>query len=224
MIDAVAEVHLAAERIGQVSVFENLQQHVHHVGVRLLDFVEQHHRVRTATHFLRQLAAFFVADIARRRTDQPRDVELLHVLAHVELDQRVLIAKHEFRQRARHQRLADARRAEEHKRADRTIRVFQVGAAATQRLADGDDRFVLADDGLAQLVFHAQQLFGVLLPHAAQRDARPLGDNLHDVVFGDDDLLFVARLPPFGHRLFQPVRAPVFPCRASWRPIRSPAP
>ena len=133
---AIAEVHLATERIGQVSVFENLQQHVHDVGVRLFDFVEQHDRVRTATHALGQLAALFVADIARRRTDQPRDIEFLHVLAHVELDQRILVAKHEFRQRAGHQRLAHAGRPEEHERADRPVRVLEVGAAAAQRLAD----------------------------------------------------------------------------------------
>ena len=128
---AIAEVHLATERIGQVPVFENLQEHVHDVGVRLLDFVEQHHRVRPAPHALGQLAALFVPHIARRRTDQPRDIEFLHVLAHVELDQRFLVAKHEFRQRPGHQCLAHAGRTEEHERANRTVRVLEVGAAAT---------------------------------------------------------------------------------------------
>ena len=34
----------AALRIGQAAVFEHLQQQVEDVGVRLLDFVEQHDR------------------------------------------------------------------------------------------------------------------------------------------------------------------------------------
>jgi hypothetical protein len=41
--------------------------------VRLLDLVEQHHRVGPAPHRLGQLAALVVADVARRRADQPRD-------------------------------------------------------------------------------------------------------------------------------------------------------
>ena len=49
--------------------------------VRLLDLVEQHDRVRPAAHGLGELAALLVADVARRRADQPRDGVLLHVLA-----------------------------------------------------------------------------------------------------------------------------------------------
>ena len=42
----VAEVDGAALAVGQAAVVEHLQQHVEHVRVRLLDLVEQHHRVR----------------------------------------------------------------------------------------------------------------------------------------------------------------------------------
>jgi cobalamin biosynthesis protein CobT len=38
----VAEVDRAALPVGQAAVVEHLQQHVEHVGVRLLDLVEQH--------------------------------------------------------------------------------------------------------------------------------------------------------------------------------------
>src|SRR6266481_7891817 len=43
--DGVAEVDRAALAVGQPSVVEDLQQHVEDVAVRLLDLVEQHHRV-----------------------------------------------------------------------------------------------------------------------------------------------------------------------------------
>ena len=41
------------ETVGQVAVFEHLQQDVEDVRVRLLDLVEQHDRVRVALHLSR---------------------------------------------------------------------------------------------------------------------------------------------------------------------------
>jgi len=43
------------------AVVEHLQQHVEHVGVCLLDLVEQDHRVRLAPHGFGQMPAFLVA-------------------------------------------------------------------------------------------------------------------------------------------------------------------
>ena len=97
--------------VGQQAVVEHLQQHVEHVRVRLLDLVEQHHRVGLAAHLLGELAALLVAHVARRRADQARDRELLHVLGHVDADQRVLVVEQERRQRPRQLGLADAGRA-----------------------------------------------------------------------------------------------------------------
>ena len=54
----------------EAAVVEHLQQHVEHVGVRLLDLVEQDHAVGLAAHRLGQVAALLVADVARRRADQ----------------------------------------------------------------------------------------------------------------------------------------------------------
>ena len=56
-------------------------------------------RERLAAHGLGELAAFVVADVAGRRADQPRHRVLLHVLGHVELDQRVLVAEEELGER-----------------------------------------------------------------------------------------------------------------------------
>ena len=56
------------------------------------------------------------------------DVVLLHVLGHVDVDERFLVAEHEVRERLREQRLADASRAEEDERADRAQRVLQTRA------------------------------------------------------------------------------------------------
>ena len=65
----VLEIHDAAFAIGEAAVVHHLEQDVENVRMRLLDFVEQHDRVRTAADLLGELASFFIADIARRRAD-----------------------------------------------------------------------------------------------------------------------------------------------------------
>ena len=77
----VGEVDRAALAVGEPAVVEQLQQDVEHVGVGLLDLVEQHHRVGPAPDGLGELAALVVADVARGRADEPADRVLLHVLA-----------------------------------------------------------------------------------------------------------------------------------------------
>jgi hypothetical protein len=99
--DRVLEVHVPALGVGQASLLQHLQEDVEHVGMRLLDLVQQHHRVRLAADGLGQLAALVVADVAGRRADQPGHGMLLHVLRHVDLDHRVLVAEQELGQRAR---------------------------------------------------------------------------------------------------------------------------
>ena len=63
----------AALAVGEPAVVEHLQQHVEHVAVRLLDLVEEDHAVRPPADGFGQPAALFVADVARRGADQPRD-------------------------------------------------------------------------------------------------------------------------------------------------------
>ena len=71
--DGIAKIDRAALAVGQPAVIEHLQQHVEHVLVRLLDLIEQHHRIGPAPDRLGQVAALFVADIARAalRSDAP---------------------------------------------------------------------------------------------------------------------------------------------------------
>ncbi|GIW70701.1 MAG: hypothetical protein KatS3mg102_0243 [Planctomycetota bacterium] len=190
--DGVPEVHLPAETVGQFALFENLQEHVHHVRMGLFDLVEEDHAVRLAAHGLGELAALLVADVAGRRADEAGDVELLHVLGHVELHQRLGVAEHLLGQRLGQQRLAHAGGAEQGEGADGAFGVLEVRARAAQGLAQGHHRLLLADDHLGQLLFHLQELAGLVLPHALERDAGPLGHDLHDVLLVHAHALFVA--------------------------------
>ncbi len=180
--DRVLEVHGAALAVREPAVVEDLQQRVEHVRVRLLDLVEEDDAVRAAPHRLGELAALVVAHVAGRRADEPRHGVLLHVLAHVEADQRRLVVEQELGQRPRQLGLAHARGAEEDERADRALGVLEAGARAAHGLAHGRHGAVLADHALVQLLLHGEQLVGLLLQHALHRDAGPLAHELGDVV------------------------------------------
>ena len=106
----VLEVDRAALRVGQAAVFEDLQQRVEDVGVGLFDLVEEHDGERLATNGFGELTALFVTDVARRRADEAAHRVLLHVLGHVELDERVLVIEEELGQRLGELGLADAGR------------------------------------------------------------------------------------------------------------------
>ena len=91
-------------------------------------------RVRPAAHRFGELPAFLVADVARRRADQPRDGVLLHVLRHVDAHHRVLVVEQKLGERARSLGLSNAGRTEEDERADRPIRILKSGARAPHRV------------------------------------------------------------------------------------------
>ena len=185
--DGVLEVDPVAEAVGQVAVLEHLQQDVEQIRMRLLDLVEQDDRVRVALHLLGELPALLVADVSGRRADQLRHRVLLHVLRHVEADQRVVAAEQEVGDRARQLGLADAGRSEEDEAADRTVRRLQPGARAPDGARQRRDRRVLRDDALVQRVLHVQELVAFVLVDRGQRHAGPLRDDLVDLALADDD-------------------------------------
>jgi hypothetical protein len=81
----------------------------------LFDFIQQDDGIRRPLHALGKLAAFFVAHISRRRTDQLGDRMLLHELRHVEADERLFAAEEELGKRPGNLGLTNARRAKEQK-------------------------------------------------------------------------------------------------------------
>src|SRR6202040_3302464 len=60
---------------------------MHDIRMSLFDLIEEHHRVGAPPHRFGKLTALFVANITRRRTNQARPGEFLHVLRHVDLNQ-----------------------------------------------------------------------------------------------------------------------------------------
>ena len=152
--------------------------------MRLFDLVEEDDAVRLSPHGLGQLTALVIADVSRRRADQTRDGELLHILTHVDAHDVVLVVKKAGGQRLCQLRLAHACGAEEEERADGAVRVGDAGARAQDRLGDLLDGLILADDPLMQRLVQVQQLFPLAFHELCHRDARPLGHDRGDLLLG----------------------------------------
>ena len=180
----VLEVHGAALTVGDAAVVQHLQQDVEHVGVGLFHLIEQHHAVGLAAHSLGQLAALFITDISRRRTDQTADAELLHIFGHVDAHHVALIVKQSLCQRLGQFGLADTGGAQEQEAADGAVGVGNAGAAAQDGFADLGHGLVLADDSLVQHVIQMQQLLAFALHQLLHRDAGPAGHDAGNLLVG----------------------------------------
>ena len=93
--DGVFEVHGTALSVGQAAVIQYLQQDVEHVGMGLFHFVQKNHAVRFAADLFGQVAALFVADIARRRADQACNGVFFHVFGHIDTNQMIFAVEQE---------------------------------------------------------------------------------------------------------------------------------
>ena len=61
--------------------------------MRLLDLIEEHHRVGLAAHRLCQLSTLIIAYIARRCTNQTGDTVLLLIFTHIDTRHHGLIVE-----------------------------------------------------------------------------------------------------------------------------------
>src|SRR5215471_1085106 len=135
----VLETDGAALAVGEAAVVENLQQGVEHLGMRLLDLVEQHHGVRSAAHLLGELAAFVITDVTGRRADHARNRMLLLILAHIDADHGLVVVEQVLGQGAHQLGFADAGGAEKNEAADRPIWVAEPGPVAQNGVGNKAD-------------------------------------------------------------------------------------
>ena len=179
--DGILKVHGAALGVGNAAVVQNLQQDVHHVRVGLLDLVKEHHTVGLAADLLRQLAGLVIAHIARGRTDDAGDGELLHKLRHIQPDQGLRGIEHIRRQALDQFGLANAGTAHEDE-AHRLAVGFQPHPAALDGGADGRDRLILAHDMLLQPAFQPGQMLQLILTDAGGGNLGPQLDDPGQVI------------------------------------------
>jgi len=93
--------------------------------------------------------------------------------------------EHELGERAGELGLPDAGRAEEDERADRAVRVLEARTCPAERVRDGLDRRVLADDALVEPLLHVDELLHLALEEPRDGNPCPRGDDGRDVVLVD---------------------------------------
>jgi len=125
--------------------------------VRLLHFVEHDDDVRLLAHAVGKLPAALIAHVAGRRADQPADRVLVHVLGHVQLQQRVFAAEHELGQCLGQLGFSDTRGPQEDKRADRPPRVLEPCSGAAHGPRQRANGLVLPNNALVECVLHPEQ-------------------------------------------------------------------
>ena len=127
-----------------------MQQNVEHIRVGFFHLIKQHNAVGMAAHSLGQLTTLLITHISRRRTDQTRHTEFLHVFRHIDTNHVLFIVKQGLGQRFGQLGLANARGAKEQKAANGAVRVCNAGAGAQDSVRNLLHGFVLADHALMQ--------------------------------------------------------------------------
>jgi hypothetical protein len=172
--DDVAKVGLAAGGVGEGRVVHDLEEDREQVGVGLLDLVEDDDGVRRLGDGVGEQAALVEADVAGRGADEAADGVLLHVLGHVEAEQR---DGEQLGEGLGELGLADAGRAGEQERADRLVGAREAGAGPLDRGGDGGDGLVLAEHEVGEALLEVLQDVAVRGRDRLGRDAGHAGDD-----------------------------------------------
>ena len=169
----ILEVHGTPLVVGQTAVIKHLKQNVEHIRMRLLDFVEENHRVWLAPNGLGQLAALIVSYISRRRTYKTADCMTFLILGHINPRYHILIIEQELRESLGQLCLAHAGGTHEEERTDWAFLIGKTGTTSSDSVCNSPDGLVLANDPVMELVLHPEK-FGLLaLQHLAHRYACP---------------------------------------------------
>ena len=141
--------------------------------MRLLDLVEKNNGVWASSNCLGELATIIKADVAWRCANETARVVALHKLAHVDLDQRIFGAEHEFGERLRELSLTDAGWPKEEEAADRALRILQPSTCASHGAAQCRNCLLLPNHTSAQRLLHLQESCSFGFGQAHHWDAGP---------------------------------------------------
>ena len=138
-----------------------------------------------APHGLGQLAALVISHISGRSTDQTLHRKLLHVLGHVDTNQRTLIVKEELGQRLCQLGLTDAGGPQEEETAQRTVGIGQPRAASADCRSNRRHGFVLTNNAQMKLALKVLELVHLALHHLGHGHARPRRNHLGNLIRGN---------------------------------------
>ena len=179
--DGVAKIDCVPQTVRQLTILKNLQQDVVHVWVSFFNLIQKNYGIGRPADAFRQLTTFFIANVSRGRADQFRDGMFLHVLGHIETNQRFFTAEQKFGQAASDFCFAHARWPEEQEASHRTSRSLQARAAAADRPGQRRYRLILANHAAVQFLFNAQQLLLLIFLNRRNLNTGPARDDFFDV-------------------------------------------
>ena len=84
-----------AKVVRQLPLLQHLQQQVEHIGMGLLDLVQQHHGIGMATHLFRKHSPLLESNVTWRCAHQTAGIVLFHEVAHIHPNQGILAAEEE---------------------------------------------------------------------------------------------------------------------------------
>ena len=145
--------------------------------MRFFHLIQQDDGIRTPAHRFGQVAALFITNISRRRTDQTRDGVFLHELGHVDTHHRIVAVEHKVCQRFTQFGFTDTGRPQEQERTDRAIRIGKPSTATANSVGDRFNRLVLTNHPLMQILLHTQQLIAFAFHHARHRNTGPASEH-----------------------------------------------
>ena len=100
------------------------------------------------------------------------------------------------------------------KGANRSARILEIGARAAQRLANGDDRFILTDHLALEFASIASSFSRLLLLHPLERHAGPLRDDVHHVVVVTSTSFSSSLISPLGKDRVEAILGLFLTCHA----------
>ncbi len=205
----VAKINDAPLPIRQPPIIQNLQQHIHHIAIRLFKLIKKHHRIRPPPHLLRQLSTLIIPHISWRRTHQSARRILLLKLRHVQRNQRLLIPIHSLRQHLRQMRLPYPRRPQKQKTPNRPLRIRQKRPTPPQRPRNRLNRLALPHNNVPKRRLHPQQRLRRHRVHPLHRHPAHHAHRLGNIIRPNlNRFLRMRRLPRLVRRIKRRRRLP----------------
>ena len=125
-----------------------------------------------------------MAHITRWRANQPGHRMFFHIFRHIHAQYRAVIIKQKCRQCLGQFSFANTGRPQHQKTAHRLIRVSQSSTRPSGGICNRGNRLLLADDPLANMVFHCQQFVTLTFEHFINWNACPFADDLGNMLAG----------------------------------------
>ena len=153
--------------------------------MRLFDFIEEDDGIRISSDGFCQLAAFFVAYISRRSSDETGHTVFLHVFGHIDPHDMTFVIEQLFSQTLGHFGFTNTGGAQEQEGTDRTVFILNLRFGTQDGVNNQINGMILSDNPLFHFLLQVEQFLSFGFNQTADFNAGPAGDDLGDHFFVD---------------------------------------